>query len=183
MIILNILKRRGYPIVAWAVFAPVLATILATVIAAVLGTLLGAAPAAAQLLPVDDLAQAAAEARIRRAPVLIAFMEQSCPYCAVARRDYLIPLQAAPQWKNRVLIREINVDRSTPMRDFAGAATTHREYARSLGIKRVPTLIVFDADGQQVAPPIIGLLADDFYRLYMEQAIEAGLTRMRPRGR
>jgi hypothetical protein len=81
------------------------------------------------------------------------------------------------------MIREIDVDRSTAMRDFTGAATTHREYARSLDIKRVPTLIVFDADGQRVAPPITGLLADDFYRLYIEQGIEAGLNRMRPRGR
>ena len=81
------------------------------------------------------------------------------------------------------MIREIDVDRSTVMRDFTGAATTHREYARSLDIKRVPTLIVFDANGQRVAPPITGLLADDFYRLYIEQGIEAGLNRMRPRGR
>ena len=82
-----------------------------------------------------------------------------------------------------MLIREIDVDRSTAMRDFAGVVTTHREYARHLGIKRVPTLIVFDADGQRVAPPITGLLADDFYRLYIEQGIEAGLNRMRPHGR
>lgn len=161
MILLNIFKCWCCLIVAWAI--------------------LGAAPASAQLLAADDLAQAAAIARTRRAPVLIAFMQQSCPYCAVARRDYLLPLQSEPKWQNRVLIREIDVDRSTPMRDFAGAATTQREYARSFGIKRVPTLIVFDADGQRVAPPITGLLADDFYRLYIEQAIEAGLTRMRPR--
>jgi thioredoxin-related protein len=175
LILLSIFKRCSCLIVTWAVFAPVIASAFAMVIAAV--------PAAAQLLPAADLAQAAAEARTRRTPVLLAFMEQSCPYCAVARRDYLVPLQSDPQWKSRVLIREIEVDRSTPMRDFAGTATTHREFARSLGIKRVPTLIVFDADGQRVAPPITGLLADDFYRLYIEQAIEAGLTRMRPRGR
>lgn len=112
-------------------------------------------------------------------PVLVAFMEQSCPYCAVARRDYLAPLQKDPKWQNRVLIREVEVDRSTAMRDFSGAETTHRAYARSLGVKSVPTLIVFDANGERVAPPIIGLLADDFYRLYIEQAIEAGLNRMR----
>jgi thioredoxin-related protein len=167
LILLNIFKRWDSLIVAWAVFA----------------TALVAAPASAQLLSADDLAQTAATAKARRAPVLIAFMQQSCPYCAIARRDYLVPLQSAPQWQGRVLIREIEVDRSTAMRDFAGTATTHRAYARSLGVKRVPTLIVFDGDGQPVAPPITGLLADDFYQLYIEQAMEAGLARMRPRGR
>ena len=168
---MNIFKRFGCPIVACAVFA--------TAVAA----LSGAAPAAAQLLPAEDLAQTAATAQTRRVPVLIAFMEKSCPYCAVARRDYLLPLQTDPKWQNRVLIREVEVDRSTAMRDFSGAETTHRAYARSLGVKSVPTLIVFDANGERVAPPIIGLLADDFYQLYIEQAIEAGLTRMRPRVR
>ncbi len=167
MILLTILKRSGCLIVAWAVFATALAT----------------APAHAQLQLADDLAQVAAEARARRVPVLVAFMQKSCPYCAIARRDYLIPLQSDPKWKNRVLIREIDIDRSTPMRDFSGAAGKHRTFARSHGVTRVPTLIVFDADGKPVAPPIIGLLADDFYRLYIEQAIEAGQTRMQARGR
>ncbi len=144
---------------------------------------LAAAPVQAQLQPADDLARAAAEARTRGVPLLIAFMQQSCPYCAVARRDHLLPLQNDPQWRHRVRILEIETDRSTRLRDFAGAATTHRAFARSLGVRRVPTLIVFDADGRPAAPPITGLLSDDFYRLYIEQAVEAGLTRMRASGR
>lgn len=135
----------------------------------------------AQLQPADDLAQLAAEARSKRVPVLIAFMQESCPYCAVARRDHLQPLQNDPQWRQRVLIREIDVDRSTPLRDFAGTATTHRAFARSQEARRVPTLIFFDADGNRVGPPIIGLLTEDFYRLYIEQGIEAGLARARRR--
>jgi thioredoxin-related protein len=173
LILLNIFKRCSYRIVTCAVFSTAFAATLAAAFVPV---------AAAQLLPADDLVQAAATAKARRTPVLIAFMEQSCPYCAIARRDYLTPLQTDPKWQNRVLIREVEVDRNTTMRDFTGAKTTHRAYARSLGVKTVPTLIVFDANGERVAPPITGLLADDFYRLYMEQAIEAGLTRMR-RGR
>lgn len=136
-------------------------------------------PAAAQLTTAEDLSQLAAEARSKRAPVLIAFMQQSCPYCAVARRDYLLPLQNDPQWRDRVLIREIHVDRGTPLRDFSGAATTHRDFSRNLKVRRVPTLIVFDGAGQAVAQPLVGLGLEDYYRLYIEQSIEAGLTRMR----
>lgn len=143
--------------------------------------LLSTASVAAQLQPVDDLARIAAQARAHRVPVLVAFMQETCPYCAVARHDYLLPLQSDPQWKHRVLIREIEVDRSLPMRNFSGEATTHRAFARSLGVRRVPTLIVFDADGKPAAPPITGLLSADFYGLYIEQAMEAGLVKMRAR--
>jgi thioredoxin-related protein len=135
----------------------------------------------AQLLPAGDLAQVAAEARSKRVPILVAFMQQSCPYCAIARRDYLLPLQADPQWRHRVLIREVDVDRNTPLRDFTGAATTQRAFARTHEARRVPTLIFFDADGNRVGQPIIGLLSEDFYRLYIEQGIEAGLAKMRKR--
>jgi thioredoxin-related protein len=161
LIILNIFRRCRWLIVAWA--------------------LLAAAPALAQLLAADDLAQLAAEARAKRVPVLIAFMQQSCPYCAIARRDHLLPLQASPQWRERVLIREVQTDRSTPLRDFTGTATTHRAFAKSHNVRRVPTLIVFDADGKPVGQPLTGLLTQDFYQLYIEQAIEAGLAKMRGR--
>ena len=134
-----------------------------------------------QLQQADDLAQVAAEARDKRIPVLVAFMQQSCPYCAVARRNHLLPLQSDPLWRNRVLIREVDVDRNTSMRDFSGAATTHRAFARVHDVRKVPTLIVFDADGKSVGSPLVGLLTEDFYRLYIEQAIESGLTRMRGR--
>jgi thioredoxin-related protein len=143
--------------------------------------LLAAGPVLAQLQPANDLAQLAAEARARRTPMLVAFMQKSCPYCAIARRDHLLPLQSDPQWQRRVLIREVDVDRGTAMRDFSGAATTHRAFAKTYKVRRVPTLIVFDADGKPVGPPITGLLTEDFYRLYIEQAIEAGLSAMRAR--
>ncbi len=161
LILLNILRHCRWLIVAWA--------------------LLGAAPVLAQLLQADDLAQLAAEARAKRVPVLIAFMQQSCPYCAIARRDHLLPLQADPQWRERVLIREVQTDRSTPLRDFAGTVTTHRAFARSHDVRKVPTLMVFDADGKPVGPPLTGLLTRDFYQLYIEQAIEGGLAKMRGR--
>lgn len=143
--------------------------------------LLGAAPAIAQLLAADDLGQVAAEARAKRVPVLIAFMQQSCPYCAVARTNHLLPLQSDPLWRNRVLIREVDVDRNTPMRDFPGVPTTHRAFARLHDVRKVPTLIVFDAEGKSIGSPLVGLLTEDFYRLYIEQAIEGGLNSMRGR--
>lgn len=108
-------------------------------------------------------------------------MQRSCPYCAVARRDHLEPLQADPQWRGRVIILEIETDRGTRLRDFSGNATTHRAFARSHGVTRVPTLLVFDGEGKAAAAPISGLLSQDFYRLYIEQAIEAGIERMRKR--
>ncbi len=132
-----------------------------------------------QLQQADDLAQVAAEARAKRVPVMVAFLQQSCPYCAIARRDHLLPLQADPRWRERVLIRVVETDRGTALRDFSGNPTTHQAFARSLDVRTVPTLIVFDGSGNPVGSPLTGLLTRDFYQLYIEQSIESGLARMR----
>lgn len=138
-----------------------------------------AAAAGPALIMAGDLGQTAAQARRLRAPVLIVFTQRSCPYCTIAKRDYLVPLQQSPQWRRRVLIREVDIDEQIPVRDFGGEAGTARAFAQRVEVKKVPTVIVFDADGRVVSPPIVGLLTRDFYGLYLEQAIEAGLVAMR----
>jgi thioredoxin-related protein len=54
-----------------------------------------------------------------------------------------------------------------------------RDFAKRYGIRAVPTVIVFDGGGAQVTQPLVGLSSVDFYGLYLEQAIEAGLLKMR----
>ena len=50
---------------------------------------------------------------------------------------------------------------------------------RRFGIRSVPTVIVFDTLGVPAAAPVIGLASGDFYGAYLEQAIEAGLSKTR----
>ena len=142
-----------------------------------------AAPAAALaadgLRAADDLQATLKLARDQRAPVLLAFMLTTCPYCAIARRDYLVPMQASEQWRGKVIIREVVLDAGGTIRDFSGNTVTAREFAKRYGIRSVPTVIVFDGSGGQANQPLVGLASSDFYGLYLEQAIEAGLLRMR----
>lgn len=92
-------------------------------------------------------------------------------------------MQQDPAWRDRMLLREIDVRSTGTLRDFAGRPTTAREFSRSKRIRTVPTVMVFDDTGKPVIDPIIGLASEDFYKLYLEQAIEAGMMRMRYSGR
>jgi thioredoxin-related protein len=140
-----------------------------------------AAPAGAQdgLYYADDLATSAREAAARRVPLMIVFTEASCGHCARAKRDYLVPLQSKGTFADKVLVREVDVASNRKLRQFDGQATTHREFARSRGVHVVPTVAVMDSRGKPLAQPIVGLLTPDFYRLYLEQAIEEGLFKLR----
>ena len=139
--------------------------------------LAGPARAAAPLAYADDLAALAQEARERRVPILLAFMQRTCPYCARARR-HLEPLQASAEWGNNAVMREVDVDSTARMRDFEGNWTTPQEFARRHGIRMVPTVIVFDGLGRPAAAPLVGIASDDFYSYYVAQALEAGKSKV-----
>ena len=126
-----------------------------------------------------DLAAAASEAREKRIPVLIAFTTRVCPYCRIARRDHLEPMFGSAKWRGKVVMLEMPLDTPESLRDFEGKTTDVRSFARQHGVRSVPTIIVFDADGKPVSTPLVGLLTRDFYSMYIEQAMEAGLVKMR----
>lgn len=127
----------------------------------------------------DDLQAVAQRAREQKTPVLVAFMLKTCPYCRIARRDYLEPMQADEKWRDNVIMVEIELDTPRPLRDFKGNATTSRDFAKQLNVRSVPTVIVFDDQGEPAASPLVGLSSGDFYGLYLQQAIEAGVIKMR----
>ncbi len=126
-----------------------------------------------------DLAEAAVAAREEKIPILIFFTLRTCPYCNTARRDYLAPMRASEKWRDKAIMLELQLDGPQPLRDFAGKATTARDFARSFAVRSVPTVIVFDANGKPAATPLVGLSSGDFYGLYLEQAVESGLIQMR----
>ena len=142
-------------------------------------------PAFAQerLAYADDLAATASEAGKRRVPVMLVFTDASCPYCARAKRDYLVPLQSRGQFADKVIVLEVDVASGRRLRDFAGHITTHREYAQREQVRKVPTVLVTGTRGEPLAAPIVGLLAPDFYRLYLEHAVEEGLFKLRAAAR
>ncbi|MBI2294883.1 MAG: thioredoxin family protein [Betaproteobacteria bacterium] len=129
----------------------------------------------------DDFTALAKQVRERGAPIMIAFTQADCPYCWIARRDHLAPMHLSADLRDRVILREIDVDSHRKLRDFEGRTVTQREFSRRYQVERVPTVVVVDSDGKLLAPPIVGLFADDFYRLYLQQAIEAGLYKLRTR--
>jgi thioredoxin-related protein len=137
------------------------------------------APAHASLRHAEDLGATARAARAAGVPLLIAFTETGCRYCARAREEYLVPLQASADHGARVVMREVDIRRATPLRDFSGQPVAPAQFARRYRVTRVPTVVVVDHDGNPLAEPIVGLPAEDFYRAYLQHAIDAGHLRLK----
>ena len=120
-----------------------------------------------------DLRAEASAARANGQALLVLFSVADCPWCARLRRDYLFPMQKNPDDRRRVVMREIGIDSSEALVDFKGRATTHAEFARSIGARFSPTVAFFAADGTEVAERLIGYNNPDFYGAYLERRIDA----------
>jgi hypothetical protein len=137
---------------------------------------------AAGLAPAADLAADLAQARARGIPLLVLFSLPDCGYCERLRLEFLHPLQAAPEWRERVILRQVDMGSAQGLRDFAGRGTTHGRFAAEQRIRLAPTVKVFDPAGREAAEPLVGLLTPELYGLYLERALEEGLARSRRGG-
>ncbi len=126
------------------------------------------------LPPAANLAADAVQARSLHAPVLILFSEAGCPWCERVRREYLAPMQNDPVYRERVLIREVDIASGAALTDFLGRATTQREFASRFHVRKVPVVAILGADGQLIGEPMVGMALPDFYQFYLDDAISKG---------
>lgn len=138
-----------------------------------------AAPAAGTLEAASDLHAEAARAAQAGGPLIVIYSRADCRFCQTVKRDYLEPLTRHPTQGKRLLVREIGQDTDTPLRDFAGQASTHARYAAQRKIKLVPVVAFYGPDGRELAPPIVGARIADFYQSYLDSAIEESARQLK----
>ena len=145
-----------------------------------------AAPAAwaAGSVPVSqDLRQDGAAARGINGAVLVAFVGDFCGYCERALNDFLIPMSGNLEYRTKVVMRRIEADSDSRLKDFQGKTTTQSEFARSHGVRVTPTIMVFDDQGNAIGKPVVGLTTLDYYGFYLDQAIDGAVDKIRKLGK
>lgn len=126
-----------------------------------------------------DLAAESQAAQAKQIPVLVLFMSPHCPYCEQILKEFLLPMQHNPEYRAKVVMRQVVIDSDAKLLDFAGRTTTHAQFAAQNRIRLVPTIKLFDASGRELTEPLVGLLTPDFYGSYLDQAIDEALAKVR----
>jgi thioredoxin-related protein len=135
------------------------------------------------LAPARDLARDGRELRARRLPLLVLYSQKSCSWCDKARREYLLPMQKDAAYRDRLMLRQIDLDSDVPLTDFTGRRTTHSEFARAERARLTPTIAFYGPEGERLSEPIVGLRIADFYGAYLERGIDESLAKLRPGAR
>ena len=120
-------------------------------------------------LPVPaSLPEALAQALRNKGPLVVMVSLERCPFCKVARENYLLPLQR----QNGLAVVQIDMRSSAQVVGFNGSTQTHDSLVRSWGIKVAPTVLFFGRGGQEVAERLVGGYIADFYGAYLDERLQ-----------
>jgi thioredoxin-related protein len=136
----------------------------------------GASVAAPATLPSavslpDELAQALKKGL----PLLVMVSLEGCPFCKVARENYLAPLRR----EQGLEVVQLDMRSSRLVRDFKGATRTHDEMIRSWSIKVAPTVLFFGRGGAEIAERMVGGYIPDFYGAYLDERLRLAQAALR----
>ncbi len=126
-----------------------------------------------------DLAADARLAAARGVPLVVLYSRDNCSWCEKVRREFLGPMSRNPAVA--AVIRELHMDRATPVLDFAGRRTTSADFSKQVQAQFAPTVMFHGPDGAALAEPIVGFRLADFYAAYLDRAIEDSRTRLQLR--
>lgn len=101
---------------------------------------------------------------------LILVSQEDCRYCDQIRAAYLRPL--LKDKPARLVLREVSLTSSRPMKDFSGAITTHKDFAARYQVKVTPTLLFLDRTGLALTRPLPGADTAGFYGAYLQSSLD-----------
>lgn len=121
----------------------------------------------------------ARESTKKQIPILLFFSIKHCPFCIEVEEDYLKPILRNAEYDNKIIIRKIRLDGIGSLKDFSGKEYDLEDFGDNYNVSMVPTLILVDAYGNEIVPPIIGILNSHYYSDELDKAIEASTQRIR----
>lgn len=104
-------------------------------------------------------------------PLLVMVSLDGCPFCKIARENYLAPLQ-----QQGVPWVQVDMRSSARLLDFDGAMRTHDELVRAWKIRLAPTVLFFGPLGRELAPRLVGGSQSDYYGAYLDQRLAQART-------
>lgn len=123
-----------------------------------------------------SLRQSAERAVSAGQPLIIMTTLTGCPWCDIVRQQYLVPMNKAKQ----LFAFELDVrDRNSRLQAFDGSFTTPSDQTRAWKARFAPTVLFFDAKGQEVAERLVGVAVPDFYGSYLESRLAEAKARLR----
>lgn len=128
-------------------------------------------PAPTSIEEVYNLQEQGALARKKGIPLLIEFSSPWCSYCEALEKEILEPMLKGGQYRDRVIIRKLEVSDYNSIIDFAGQTQDSVNWAMSMKVDLYPTLIFFNGDGVEIGHRLVGITVLEFVSDELDRAL------------
>ncbi len=136
--------------------------------ASLAATLVHTVHAAPPMLPVSvSLADELRLALASGAPLLVMVSLEGCPFCRMARENYLLPLHQ----RHGLPVVQVDMRSKHMVKNFLGQMQTHDEWIRSMNVAVAPTILFFGRGGVEVVERMSGGYIPDFYGAYLDDRL------------
>ncbi len=102
-------------------------------------------------------------------PLVVMVSLAGCPYCKIARENYLGPMHL----QLGLPVVQLDMQSTQATQDFKRAVVTHDQLIRTWGAKIAPTVLFFGRHGVEIAERLEGGYLPDFYGAYLDARLSA----------
>lgn len=113
-----------------------------------------------------------------RMPLMLVITREDCGYCDLLKRAVINPMILSGEYQDRVIIREISIDRPTTLVDFSGREVSPFAVADSYDAFLTPAVLLVGPKGAELHDRLLGISNEDMYLFYLDQAIERATERL-----
>ncbi len=101
---------------------------------------------------------------------------EGCHYCEIMDKEILSPMERSGEYKKRVFIRKLQIDKPEFVIDFKGQQVEASDVADAYDSRLTPTLIFLDHSGEEQAVKIIGINSIDLFNASVDEQIDELLS-------
>ena len=133
----------------------------------------------ADIIEATDFAQLSKQARAERKLIMLAVSASYCSFCMTLEEEIIKPMLRSGDYDADVLIRKIEIDNYSSLRDFNGEKVSSDDLARRWQVMVTPTIIFLNSQNEEVSERIVGVNSLDYFGGYVDDAIDHGLVAIR----
>jgi thioredoxin-related protein len=78
----------------------------------------------------------------------VMYMRDDCPYCERMKQNILSRPDVQAWYRQRFAVLAVDIKGAVPISDFAGRATTEKDFALAQGVKYTPVIMFYDLKGK-----------------------------------
>ncbi len=133
---------------------------------------------AISLEDVKDLKQDGSLVQKSQRPIMLYVSALGCPYCKRLEKDIIAPMIKSGSYNNRILMRKILWEDSSPIINFEGVEISPGDFLLKYDIMATPSILFLDSKGNEIAKRLNGYRSADLFWYYLDTSIEKAIKNL-----